>query len=176
MERLLIFISWVFTMNKFIVLILSLYSFNTFADSSGATAITTWKAVAIKDSTRSKSTVEISSLGVANLTADAGSSKALSSGNQKIYNLPLKQDIPEHKLFTKVLSNTLANEERTAELEVDVFYGNKPIAKSDYQQILTSGKKDDFSFKVANANQQQGHFNGNVDVGFMFYWEGSQSL
>jgi len=163
-------------MNKLILIICSLYSLNIFADSSSITSVAKWKAVAIKDSTRSREGVEISSLGAANLIPASTSGGNLTSGFQSVYALPLKKDIPEYKLFTKVISNTLSNEENNAELEVGVFYGNKPVTKNTYQQILVSDKKDDFSFKVANASNKVGNFNGDVDIEFLFVWDDSKSV
>lgn len=163
-------------MNKLILVMCSLYSLTSFADSSSMTSVSTWKAVAIKDSTRSQKTVEISSLGAAYLISNSGASSQFSTGDQKIYALPQKQDIAEYKLLAKVISNTISNEDKTSELEVNVYYGSKPMTKNQYQQILVSDKKDDFSFKVTNADNKAGHFNGNVGVEFLFVWDGSQSI
>jgi len=159
-------------MNKLIFLICSIYSLNVYADSSNITSVATWRAIAIKDSTSNKNSMGISSLGAAYLVADKTSASFLSSGDQSIYTLPLKQDIPEYKLFTKVISNTLSNKEQTAELEVNVFYGHQAITKNKYQQILISDKQNNFSFKAASADHEEGYFDGNVDVDFVFYWEG----
>lgn len=145
---------------------------NVFADSSNITSVATWKAVAIKDSTSHKNGMGISSSGSAYLVPDKASASNLSSGDQKIYTLPLKQDIPEYKLFTRVVSNTLSNKEKTAELEVNVFYGHQPMSKNKYQQILLSDKQNNFSFKAVNATDNASDFDGNVDVDFVFYWEG----
>lgn len=163
-------------MNKLIFLICSLYSLNLFADSSTLTSVATWKAVATKDSMRNKNSMEISSLGAANLIPETTTATYLSSGHQQIYTLPLKQDIPEYKLFTKVISNTLSNKEQTVELDVNVYYGRQPITKDRYQQILTSDKQDSFSFKTANVTHAGDYFDGNVDVGFIFYWDDVKSI
>lgn len=160
-------------MNKLIILIFSMYSLSVFADSSNITSVATWKAVAIKDSTTSKNGMDISSSGAVFLVSDKTSASYLSSGEQNIYTLPLKQDIPEYKLFTKVISSTLSNKEQTAELEVNVLYGQQPITKNKYQQILISDTQNNFSFKAVNADHKDSYFDGNVDVDFVFYWEGS---